>query len=96
MKITDDFALHPLLLQDLERVHADLRAEGELRSREALEGYYDTFRQRFGPDVLRAMDGQALLSLIHETTQDGLIYCWSSRMTMSFHQSSAVSLVGLL
>ena len=74
MKIADDFELHPLLLQDLERVHAELRAEGELRSREALEGYYDTFRQRFGPDVLRAMDGQALLSLIHETTQDGMIY----------------------
>ena len=74
MKIADDFELHPLVLRDLERVHAALRANGELRSREALEGYYDTFRQRFGPDVLRAHDGEALLSLIHETTQDGMIY----------------------
>ena len=96
MKITDDFALHPLLLQDLERVHADLRAEGELRSREALEGYYDTFRQRFGPDVLRAMDGQALLSLIHETTQDGLIYWLEFKDDDEFPSIFGSIAVGLL
>ena len=70
MKIADDFKLHPLVLRDLERVRAALRANGELRSREALEGYYDTFRQRFGPDVLRAHDGEALLSLIHCDTME--------------------------
>ena len=82
MKITDDFELHPLLLEDLKRVHEQLRANGELRSREALEGFYATFRQRFGPEELRAHDGselrahdgESLLSLMHETTRDGMIY----------------------
>ncbi len=74
MKIADDFELHPLLLEDLTRVHQELRANGELRSREALEGFYETFRQRFGPEELRAHDGESLLSLMHETTHDGMIY----------------------
>ena len=74
MKIVDDFELHPLLLEDLTRVHEELRANGELRSREALEGFYATFRQRFGPEELRAHDGESLLSLMHETTHDGMIY----------------------
>ena len=74
MKITDDFELHPLLLEDIKRVHEELRANGELRSREALAGFYATFRQRFGPEQLRAHDGEALLSLMHETTRDGMIY----------------------
>ena len=74
MKIADDFELHPLLLDDLKRVHEELRANGELQSRETLEGFYATFRRRFGPEELRAHDGESLLSLMHETTQDGMIY----------------------
>ena len=53
MKVAADFELHPLLLEDLKRVHEELRANGELRSREVLEGFYATFRQRFGPEPLR-------------------------------------------
>ena len=74
MKIVDDFELHPLVLENLKRVHEELRANGELHSREALEGFYETFRQRFGPEALRAHDGESLLSLMHETTRDGMIY----------------------
>ena len=73
MKVSDDFELHPLLLEDLKRVHEELRANGELRSREALEGFYETFRQRFGPEELRAHDGELLLSLMQETTRDGVL-----------------------
>ena len=74
MKIADGFELHPLVLENLTRVHEELRANGELHSREALEGFYETFRQRFGPEALRAHDGESLLSLMHETTRDGMIY----------------------
>ena len=74
MKIADGFELHPLVLENLKRVHEELRANGELHSREALEGFYETFRQRFGPEALRAHDGESLLSLMHETTRDGMIY----------------------
>ena len=74
MKIADDFELHPLVLENLKRVHEELRANGELHSREALEGFYATFRQRFGPEELRAHDGESLLALMHEMTRDGMIY----------------------
>ena len=74
MKISDDFELHPVLLEDFKRVHEELLANGELRSSEELEGFYETFRHRFGPEVLRAQDGEALLSLMHETTRDGMVY----------------------
>ena len=74
MTITTGLELHPLLRDDLERVHADMLANGELRSREVLLGYYDTFRQRFGPEILRAHDGEELLTLTHETARDSLVY----------------------
>ena len=74
MKISDDFDLHPLLLEDLKRVHEELRANGKLHSAEALQGFYATFREKFGPEVLRAHDGESLLALMHETTPDGMIY----------------------
>ena len=74
MKIADNIELHPLILRDLERVHWQLRASGELQSWERLEHYYRTFRERFGPDTLMAHDGEALLSLMHTTTRDGMIY----------------------
>ena len=74
MKISDDFDLHPLLLEDLKRVHEELRANGELHSPEALQGFYAAFRQRFGPEVLQAHDGESLLALMHETTPDGMVY----------------------
>jgi 5-methylcytosine-specific restriction protein B len=66
--------LHPLLLEELSSTHADLLAGGELPSRSSLDLYYGTFRQRFGPEVLRAHDGEALLSLMHETSPDGMVY----------------------
>jgi 5-methylcytosine-specific restriction protein B len=74
LAIADRAGLHPLLLDDLQRMHAEMLANRELRSRDALAGYYNVFRQRFGPDVLLAHEGEALLSLIHETGRDGLIY----------------------
>ena len=67
-------SLHPKLWQELNDLRSQLMARGDLPSLEALQGYYATFRRRFGPDVLAATDGEALLSLMHETTKDGLVY----------------------
>jgi len=68
-------ALHPAVLRDLHALHDRLAAEGELRSVEALAGFYAAFRDRFGPDVLRAQDGDSLLTLMHDTSnRDGLVY----------------------
>src|SRR6266516_4704631 len=65
----DVTGLHPKLLQQLTDLHADLTTRGELLSLQALKNYYETFRRRFGPDVLRATSGEALLSLMHETAR---------------------------
>ena len=67
-------SLHPKLWQELNDLRTQLMARGDLPSLEALQGYYGTFRQRFGPDILAAADGEALLSLMHETSKDGLVY----------------------
>ena len=74
MRIADDFELHPLVLADLKRLHRELHASGELRFQETLEGYYKTFRMRFGPDALLSHDGEDLLSLVQEMTRDGMMY----------------------
>ena len=74
LMVAEGFQLHPLLLEDLQHTHSDMLANGDLRSRDTLEGYYDTFRQRFGPEALRAHEGEDLLSLMHETSRDGMVY----------------------
>lgn len=57
------------LLDRLQR----LKAEGRLLSRAQLDGYYATFRERFGPEVLANLDGQALLETMHNR-EDSLVY----------------------
>lgn len=57
------------LLERLQR----LKAEGRLLSRAQLDGYYATFRERFGPEVLANLDGEALLETMHGR-EDSLVY----------------------
>lgn len=66
--------LHPTIDRDLHRLYAELSAAGELLSIDALDRHYDAFRRRFGPEVLRALDGEALLERMHGNGRDGLIY----------------------
>ena len=48
---------------------------GNLLSKSRLQGYYDTFRRRFGPEVLRNLDGEELLATMHEHgNRDSLVY----------------------
>src|SRR5262249_57707365 len=55
--------------------HQKLTADGKLLSRAQLEGYYRTFRNRFGPDVLSGLDGEALLETMHaHGNRDSLVY----------------------
>ncbi len=74
MKTVDNIELHSLLRRELEHAQERLRASGELRSPERLGHYYRTFWERFGPDTLLEHDGEALLSLMHESTRDGMVY----------------------
>jgi 5-methylcytosine-specific restriction protein B len=66
--------LHPRLVQQMNELHDDLSSKGALPSVEALQSYYATFRQRFGPDVLKALSGEPLLELVKGNGRDGLVY----------------------
>ena len=44
-------------------------------SQTQLQGYYRLFRERFGPEVLRNLDGEALLETLHDhSNRDSLVY----------------------
>lgn len=52
-----------------------LNDEGKLLSRWQLEQYYTTYRNRFGPERLATLDGEALLEEMHaHGNRDSLAY----------------------
>jgi 5-methylcytosine-specific restriction protein B len=58
----------------LER-YQQMNAEGKLLSRPQLDQFYKTFRDRFGPDRLASLDGEALLETMHALgNKDSLVY----------------------
>lgn len=69
--------LHPQLAQALKDTQKRLLNEGKLPTPDKLQSYYATFRERFGPDVLRNLDGEALLTTMHShnrTNRNSLVY----------------------
>jgi 5-methylcytosine-specific restriction protein B len=61
--------------QRLQDRYQRLNAEGKLLSRSQLDGFYATFRDRFGPDRLATLDGEALLDTMHaHGNHDSLVY----------------------
>ncbi|EPX63578.1 hypothetical protein D187_005985 [Cystobacter fuscus DSM 2262] len=59
----------------LEELRRKLDDEGKLHSRAQLERFYALFRERFGPERLLQLDGDELLSLMHDHgRRDGLVY----------------------
>jgi 5-methylcytosine-specific restriction protein B len=62
-------------VQSIRELQKDLDAKGKLLSKEKLAACRDTFRNRFGPEKLRNLDGEALLSTIHDHgNRDSLVY----------------------
>lgn len=52
-----------------------LNKNGKLLSIENLEVCYANFKDNFGPDVLRSLDGEALLDFMHShSTKESLVY----------------------
>jgi 5-methylcytosine-specific restriction enzyme B len=63
------------LRQELKDLYSKLNDDGRLLSKTRLEGYYETFRKRFGPDQMKNVDGEALLVLMHDHgNHDSLVY----------------------
>lgn len=55
--------------------HKKLTADGRLLSKPQLDACYQTFRSRFGPDVLAKLDGEELLETMHaHGNKDSLVY----------------------
>jgi 5-methylcytosine-specific restriction protein B len=67
-------SMHPRVAEEMQASYLALSARGELLSVEKLESWYTVFRQRFGPEILRTLNGQALLDLLKGGGRDGLVY----------------------
>lgn len=53
--------LDPTVKQRIQERYQKMNAEGKLLSRSKLDQFYKTFRDRFGPEKLANLDGEALL-----------------------------------
>ncbi len=63
------------LVQSITEIHKDLDAKGKILSKAKLAECRDTFRNRFGPEKLRNLDGEALLLTMHDHgNRDSLVY----------------------
>lgn len=62
------------LKENLRSAHGRMLEAGELLSSQRLEECYSLFRNRFGPDVLRQLDGEQLLDTMHMHGKDSLVY----------------------
>ncbi len=67
--------LDPRIEESLREKYGALAKQGELMAPEKLRDGYAVFRERFGPDVLRSLDGVSLLNLMHlHGNKESLVY----------------------
>lgn len=62
------------IARDLQHLHQTLEAADKIPSPLKLKQYYDTFREKFGPERLARLDGEALLETMHNFGRDSLVY----------------------
>ena len=67
--------LDPRIEQELRATLDTLVRSGEVLSSERLKAGYEAFRNRFGPDRLKSLDGEALLQAMHtHGNKESLVY----------------------
>lgn len=54
----------------------ELVSDGKIYSPSELEQYYATFQERFGPERLKSLDGEALLTFMHDLSNRGSLVYW--------------------
>jgi 5-methylcytosine-specific restriction protein B len=64
------------IVRELKDLYKKQESEGKLSSRAQLEQYYKTFRDKFGPDTLKNLDGEALLETMHGTGNKESLAYW--------------------
>lgn len=61
--------------RQLRAIESRLEEEKKLPSQAQLAAYYAAFQNRFGPERLKSLDGEALLNLMHDLgNRDSLVY----------------------
>jgi 5-methylcytosine-specific restriction protein B len=72
-----------------------MAVHGELLSQESLQLGYTTFRSHFGPDVLKSIDGPALLNTMHaHGNKESLVYWLEFKNEPEFPGTSFGSIAG--
>jgi len=66
--------LNPKVQTELAALANKLRSEDKLLTDRQLSRYTDTFREKFGPEQLRRLDGTSLLDRLHQADKDSLVY----------------------
>ncbi|MFA5343956.1 MAG: AAA family ATPase [Kiritimatiellia bacterium] len=70
-----DITLDSRIEQEVRAAHEAIARRGELLSVDRIRAFYAAFRDRFGPDKLKALDGDALLQTMHSRgNKDSLVY----------------------
>lgn len=73
----------------------ELVSDGKIYTELELEQYYATFRERFGPEKLSSLDGEALLTFIHDQgNRDSLVYWLEYKNDDEFETRRFGSIVG--
>ena len=63
------------IVEALKGLYKKQESDGKLLSRTQLDQYYKTFRDKFGPDQLENLDGEALLETMHgQGNKESLAY----------------------
>ena len=84
--------LDPTVRDKLRDRFRQLEAEGKIVPRAQLDQYFATFRARFGPDRLAALDGEPLLEAMHgQGGKDSLAYWLEFKNDDESRPSSAAS-----
>lgn len=74
-RVSEGAMLSESMRAEILATSEQLISEGKLYTKPQLNQSYSIFRERFGPDVLRGLDGEALLSIMHDLgNRDSLVY----------------------
>ena len=74
-RVSEDAMLSESMRAEILATSEQLINEGKVYTKPQLKQYYSNFRDRFGPDILRGLDGEALLSFMHDLgNRDSLVY----------------------
>lgn len=87
--------LSPAKLEAILQRYELLQDEGKVKPTDELNRQYALFKQRFGPEVLRSLDGEALLTLMHDQgNRDSLVYWLEFKNDEEFETKSFGSIAG--